>query len=68
MRVESLELRFGVSVLRTRFIHCPVGRGDLTPPKKASPKGEAFHAVYPLGRITGMAARAAYMPPLPTNP
>ena len=28
----------------------------------------ASRAVYPLGRITGMAARAAYMPPLLTNP
>ena len=33
LRVESLELRYGVSAhADTFFICCPVGRGDPTPP------------------------------------
>ena len=31
-RVKSLELRCGVSAMRTRLIQYDVGRGDLTPP------------------------------------
>ena len=41
-RVESGEFRVEIRCVRfadTFFIHCPVGRGDPTPPKKPSPFG-----------------------------
>ena len=40
-----------------------------SPAVTVSPKkGEAFRGVYPVGCLVGRIARAAYMPPLQTNP